>query len=195
MPYKIAEEEAAYQKDYYEKNKEAIAAYKKAYNEKNKEAIAAYEKAYREENKESIAAYKKAYYQKNKEYLNKRRRMYNKANKEYVASLRREVNKKHYEANRDYYAELNLIRKYGITLEDKERMLNDQGNNCKICCQDFSADVNPVVDHCHASGVVRGLLCNRCNVGLGMFQDNPLELVKAIEYLKEQGEEAPPEGN
>jgi len=39
------------------------------------------------------------------------------------------------------------------------------------------------VDHCHVSGVVRGLLCRKCNVGLGMFDDNPILLVKALTYL------------
>ena len=142
MPYKIAEEEAAYKKDYYEKNKEDRLAYKKDYYEKNKESIAAYQKAYREENKDAI-----------------------------------------------------LFRRRGITLTEKNKIQAEQGNKCKICYQDFSADVKPVVDHCHTSGKVRGLLCNNCNVGLGMFQDNPLVFIKAAEYLKEQGEEAPPEGN
>ena len=177
MPPKTAEAKAAYNKAYREKNKEDISAYEKAYRDKNKESIAAYQKAYREKNreknKESIAAYNKDYYEKNKE-----------ARKNYFETYYQEKHK-----------DTLLLRRYGITLAEKNKMQDEQGNKCKICYRDFSSDVEPNVDHCHTSGKVRGLLCQQCNVGLGNFKDNPLELVKAAEYLKEQGEEAPPEGN
>ena len=129
---------------------------------KNEEDGEAWRKAYREKNKEVLKAYSKAYREKNKEAI--------------VAY------------NKDYY-EKNKYAKYGITLTEKNKMQDEQGNKCKICYQDFSADVKPAVDHCHTSGKVRGLLCNNCNVGLGMFQDNPVALIKAAEYLKEQGEQ------
>ena len=187
MPYKIAEEEVAYQKAYYEKNKEARLAYKKDYYEKNKEDRLAYKKDYYEKNKESIAAYIKAYREENKEDISAHNKDYYKKNKE----ARLTYQKAYREENKDAI----LFRRRGITLAEKNKMKDEQGNKCKICYRDFSSDVEPNVDHCHTSGKVRGLLCQQCNVGLGNFKDNPLELVKAAEYLKEQGEEAPPEGN
>ena len=115
-------------------------------------------KDYYKKNKEAIAAYKKDHYEKNKEA--------------YAAY------------SKNYY----VLRKYGITLAEKKKIKDEQENKCKICYQNFSSDVEPHVDHCHTTGEIRGLLCIRCNLGLGYFQDNPLALVRAAEYLKEQGE-------
>ena len=72
-----------------------------------------------------------------------------------------------------------LRSKYGITVEDYERMHNEQGGVCVIC---QNAD-KLVVDHDHITGKVRGLLCHNCNLGLGHFKDNALVLRMAIGYL------------
>lgn len=55
-----------------------------------------------------------------------------------------------------------------------------QGNRCKLC-DEFMME--PMVDHCHDTGRVRGILCRKCNVGLGMFNDDPEMLRKAIAYI------------
>lgn len=54
---------------------------------------------------------------------------------------------------------------------------------CKICNQSCSSGYKLSVDHCHLTGEIRGLLCLRCNKGLGYFKDNPEFLSKAIKYL------------
>lgn len=71
-----------------------------------------------------------------------------------------------------------LRETYGITLEDEARILAKQNGQCPIC-----GSPAEVVDHCHTTRRVRGLLCQKCNRGLGHFQDNPVMLAKAIEYL------------
>jgi hypothetical protein len=79
--------------------------------------------------------------------------------------------------------------RYGITLEQYERLLEVQGGACAICkSKDIghSKHKHFSVDHDHVTGVVRGLLCNRCNVGLGSFKDNMDSLQAAIEYLRKQ---------
>jgi hypothetical protein len=73
-----------------------------------------------------------------------------------------------------------LKEKYGISREQFEEMLDDQGGRCLICGR---KEVRFCVDHDHESGVVRGLLCYRCNTGLGGFNDSPVLLQKAINYL------------
>lgn len=76
-----------------------------------------------------------------------------------------------------------LRRTYGITLEQYEEILRDQGGGCAICGavpDQRSLDV----DHCHETGAVRGLLCGSCNNGIGRFQDDPDLLEQAAEYLR-----------
>lgn len=67
--------------------------------------------------------------------------------------------------------------------EDVVKELWDtQGGICPICKDDLSS-VIPHLDHNHQTNRVRGLLCGRCNSGLGFFRDNPVALSNAIEYL------------
>lgn len=72
------------------------------------------------------------------------------------------------------------------------RLLDIQNNVCKICSkpETFITYNSPKIrklsiDHCHKTGKVRGLLCNRCNKGLGQFEDNLELLEKSLAYLKE----------
>lgn len=65
--------------------------------------------------------------------------------------------------------------KYGITQEEYDELIQE----CAIC----GATKNLVVDHNHVTGEVRGLLCNNHNVGLGMFNDDPKLLLRAVDYL------------
>lgn len=77
------------------------------------------------------------------------------------------------------------LRPYGITVNDYDAMLERQGGRCAICGTadpGRSSDVF-AVDHCHETGQVRGLLCYKCNTGLGMFRDDPRQLVTALQYL------------
>lgn len=86
-----------------------------------------------------------------------------------------------------------LKRKYGLSIEDYEGMVEAQQGCCRIC-GGHGGDRGWItkreraklfVDHCHETGKVRGLLCHQCNAGLGMFRDSPNLLTSAISYLKE----------
>jgi hypothetical protein len=80
--------------------------------------------------------------------------------------------------------------KYGITLEDYNQMFADQNGCCAICgVHQVEVKTRLAVDHCHETGVVRGLLCKRCNMGLGYFDDCAENLAKAIIYLQENNDE------
>lgn len=72
--------------------------------------------------------------------------------------------------------------RYGITLQEKEQMLKKQNDLCGLCNEKIIGRI--CVDHDHKKELVRGILCNSCNIGLGAFYDNTNKLVKAIKYLE-----------
>ena len=89
----------------------------------------------------------------------------------------------------DAYKCSQLRIKYGITLDDYKVMREAQDHACAICGEPFDYEAEqrslPHVDHCHTTGVVRGVLCKHCNLGIGHLKDNILTLEAAIRYLKE----------
>lgn len=79
--------------------------------------------------------------------------------------------------------------RYGITLEDRERMLEAQSYACAMCGAALVGGRQTHVDHCHVSGVVRGILCLRCNTVLGFVEDAAL-MALATGYLARTKEAA-----
>lgn len=82
-----------------------------------------------------------------------------------------------------------LWRRYKIHSADYERMLVDQQGKCKICgtSEFHGPGKRPHIDHDHTTGAVRGLLCVRCNVLIGMARENPEVFRKALQYLEVDG--------
>jgi hypothetical protein len=76
-----------------------------------------------------------------------------------------------------------LMRKFGITVEQYDAMLEAQGGGCFICGRPPRPDISLHVDHDHFTGRVRGILCFCCNNALADFQDDPRLLRKAAAYL------------
>lgn len=73
-----------------------------------------------------------------------------------------------------------LRSKYGLDVAAVERMTKVQSGRCLIC---GTTPGQLVVDHCHVTGKVRGLLCRNCNIGLGFLQDDPQLARRAADYL------------
>ncbi len=78
----------------------------------------------------------------------------------------------------------NLIKKYGITLEQYDDMCSKQRGVCKICQGSCKTGYRLAVDHCHTTGEIRGLLCQPCNTALGSARDDIDTLKKMIKYLE-----------
>lgn len=74
-----------------------------------------------------------------------------------------------------------LLRKYKITLADYLALLEAQNHQCAICLK--IDDDTLVVDHCHSTGKVRGLLCHECNAGIGLVGDTRKAVWRAYRYL------------
>ena len=81
------------------------------------------------------------------------------------------------------------LRKYGLSIEDYDSILESQGHLCAICGTSDPGDgrANFCVDHNHRTQKVRGLLCNPCNKALGLFKDNPSVMREAANYVERDG--------
>lgn len=80
---------------------------------------------------------------------------------------------------------MQYLKRYGISEDEYRQMWNSQEGACAICGKDLSL-LDPRhrhIDHEHSTGRVRGILCSRCNRGLGFFEDNPDSLATAARYL------------
>lgn len=90
--------------------------------------------------------------------------------------------KKYVTTHKELLKNKRLKSTYNVDLQWFYETLIQQDFKCKICSTEISEN-SARVDHCHARGHIRGLLCNLCNVGLGAFKDNIESLKNAIKYL------------
>ena len=81
--------------------------------------------------------------------------------------------------------EAKLLREYGISVEKYQELLKQQGGLCKICKQLETQQRKLSIDHNHKTGKVRGLLCNRCNVAIGLLNEDIGIIHNVIIYLGE----------
>ena len=125
-------------------------------------------KRYREANREKIKQKQREYYQRNKEQLKTWQKEYKKTPQGKLSQRYRHI--KH---------------RYGLNKDDYLAMLEKQNNACAICLNPETIENSILcVDHCHTTGKVRGLLCRMCNSALGKFQDDLLNLKRAVAYLE-----------
>ena len=86
-------------------------------------------------------------------------------------------------AGKDRVFDQSLRRLYGINLEQYNAMAVSQEHRCALCGEAPTSDRRMHVDHCHASGKIRALLCHQCNLLLGNAKDSTDRLRQAIAYL------------
>ena len=89
-----------------------------------------------------------------------------------------------YQEHKEEISDAYLQKTYGITTDDYNRMLTEQNNTCAICGDECVSGKKLAVDHNHDTGAVRGLLCCKCNRGLGIFNDQLDLLRSAVLYLE-----------
>jgi hypothetical protein len=96
---------------------------------------------------------------------------------------RKNYKTKHPERHKRSQQNQDLKKKYGITIEEFESLLKAQGNCCAICKTPKNGR-RFAVDHDHQTGIIRGILCDGCNIGIGHLKESPKILQAAIKYLR-----------
>jgi len=74
-------------------------------------------------------------------------------------------------------------KRYGLNLEEIEKIILEHNGQCDICGEREINNRKLSIDHCHSTLKFRGVLCSKCNLALGLFKDNPENLIKANLYL------------
>jgi hypothetical protein len=110
-----------------------------------------------------------------KDFINKQSRSWHKANIERSRKYSRDNMKIHHARER-----------FGLERDEYERLLKQFGPKCNICKNPETrrGRKSLSLDHCHASKLIRGALCSRCNTMIGFSGDNPGIMEKAASYLK-----------
>jgi hypothetical protein len=123
----------------------------------------------------------KANYEKHRAKIREDQAIYRKNNQERIKL----IGKIWRDANKNKIKDNNLKR-IGFSLERLEEALAIQKGLCAICQVDLSTLPKKHVhaDHCHLLELARGILCHRCNTGIGALRDDPALLLKAVEYLR-----------
>lgn len=134
---------------------------------------------YRLRNPEMVKKVNRSAYLKNREERIKYASEYAKSNPMVKVKTRENHKKKFPE-----YSRMSTLKKYGLTIESFNQMLEETDNCCWICKDRFVRKEDANVDHCHTSGKVRGILCSACNTALGLARDNETILSSMIKYLQ-----------
>ena len=78
----------------------------------------------------------------------------------------------------------NFRSKYGLYLDDYDSMLSAQNGACRACLGVNGSGKRLAVDHDHDNMRVRGLLCEKCNLALGLLDEDPKRMLRLIEYIR-----------
>lgn len=104
-------------------------------------------------------------------------------------TCKREYKKTYNKDNKHLTRAYKLKIRYNITIQEYKSMLSSQDGKCHICgIHHTELPIALCIDHCHSTGQVRGLLCGKCNQGLGLFKDDIEALERAIQYLKDSND-------
>lgn len=137
---------------------------------------------YRNDCKKCMKVVRRAWYERNRDYAISRAQRWRDANPDRYEESRR----RNREENRDHLRKINrsghLRRKYGLTPADYEFLRITQGDLCAICGEREETGLH--IDHHHETGLIRGLLCGKCNKAIGLLREDPTLFEAASAYLQ-----------
>ncbi len=181
----------AYEKEYYRSNAERLGEEQREYRKRNKEKIRVQKRNYYLRNRAKILASKKEYRKQNPEKMKERNRGYYQSHRELVDKRNKEWAKRHrdqvlrYQAGyrETHKAENNAMKRIwkfkrmrNYSYDWIAKLINSK---CEVCGSRKNIDI----DHDHSTNMIRGALCRRCNLMLGMVEDDVDLMHSAIRYL------------
>ena len=156
----------------------------KAYREHNKDKIKAKRDAKKAADGDKIAAYNKEYYEKHKDEYLQRSKEQRRDKKEEIKIYLHEYYITNPEKIMSNSRKHHLRKAYNMTEGDYEALLEKQKHRCASCSvTQIEINAKLVIDHCHSSGRIRGLLCRECNLGIGGLGDNLKGVLQGALYL------------
>ena len=127
--------------------------------------------------------YQRQWYLRNKERYKNHCKQWRKNNPERCAELQKIYRAKNKEMYIKSQRKTDLKRHYGMTVKEYDCSYDLQRGKCLICDEEKKI---LCVDHNHTTGKIRGLLCRRCNLGLGFIEKSPKFYLRAQQYLNER---------
>lgn len=152
---------------------------------KTKEQQAAYDKIKYEKNKEKIKARTLAHYHINHDASIARKRKYAETHRVAIRMKAKQWALDHPEKIKEWAWREGIKRRHGVTLEQFNSLLSSQNGTCAICGKSPQEGKRLCIDHDHKTGIVRGLLCRNCNAAIGQLGDDPNMLSRAMQYLNQ----------
>lgn len=128
---------------------------------------------------------KRSYYKNRDSVLERSKQAYAENPQKFIEKSARTRDK---EKAKEYGRAYNLQKLYDLTVEQYNEMLESQNRLCAICHSECTSGRRLAVDHSHDTGLVRGLLCGRCNTMLGRVEENVEILKNMVRYLEDHAE-------
>lgn len=125
----------------------------------------------------------KAYCKKCSKILDKD---YRERNPEKIKQIRKTSNERHLTPTKKFNYRLRSV--YNLSRAEFDNLYDKQKGKCKLCRKKIKVSKSVHIDHNHKNGKIRGLLCSKCNLGLGHFQDNAEVLLRASKYILNNGD-------
>lgn len=150
---------------------------------------AEYARRYREKHPARVKENSKRYYDTHREQERARKRKYRVEHREQYAAYKRAAYKRACTTTSAcFQSQKRRERVYRLPDGWIQSKLIEQKFTCPICNDPVNEKSH--IDHNHATGTLRGILCRRCNIGLGHFRDSEMSLLRAVGYLRAQCESA-----
>jgi len=132
--------------------------------------------------KACMAVVRRRWYERNRDYAIRRAQAWKERNPERYEEQKRRYREEHKEERRDVARRGHLWRQYGLTPEEYDFLRLAQADLCAVCGLADAAGLH--IDHHHDTGLIRGLLCGKCNRAIGLLREDPALFDAASSYLQ-----------